>query len=250
MTARVALIALVAYPLVALGFTEVLGAPVLDALLLALLVELLPALAVAQVFVALRLEVVDRLSAYASSAVSIAVLGGAALVLGLLEGGPERLGVQSTRGDLVVGATLATLAGAGAVVGLFHLAQRAWGLAESPLLVKLLPATDRERIAFAGLSFVAGFGEEIAFRGYAIPALAPLLGGAWGAAVFTAAAFGVLHAYQGLAGMVRAALLGVVLAAPFLLLGTLWPGVAAHVIVDLVGGFWLGPRLAREGAIV
>jgi membrane protease YdiL (CAAX protease family) len=148
-----------------------------------------------------------------------------------------------TRG---VEATLATLAAAAALVGMVEAVRRGLGLAESDLLTRLLPRTPRERTLFAGLTLVAGWGEEVAFRGYAIPALAPLLGGGWGAAAFTSAVFGVLHAYQGPVGIVRAGLLGLILAVPFLVLGNLWPSVAAHVVIDLVGGLWLGPRLAKD----
>lgn len=242
----VALGGLILYPVVTLGFVEVLGASLLDALVVALLVELLPALAVAQVSVALRMDVVDRGAAYLGSAVSILVVGGLALIRGLVQGGPARLGLQGVPPATLGGATLATLAGAAVLVGLVEALRRGLGLRESALLSRLLPRTTRERVGFAGLSLVAGWGEEVAFRGYAIPALTPLFAGPWAAAVFTSAVFGILHAYQGPMGILRAALLGMILAAPFLLLGNLWPSVVAHVVIDLVGGFWLGPRLAKE----
>lgn len=231
------------FPLVALGFVGALDVSALEALLLAGLVELLPALAVAQVPLALRVETVDRMSAYTGSAVAILAMGGLSLGLGLAAGGPARLGLEGLPPDrLAFGAGAVLLAG-GLVVAVADAVRRSLGLEESPLLRRLIPRTPRERTAFVGLSFVAGFGEEVAFRGFAIPALAPLMGGLWGAAVFTSMTFGVLHAYQGPLGVLRTAAMGLVLAASFVVLGNLWPAVVAHVIIDLVGGLWLGPRI-------
>lgn len=232
------------FPLVTLGFVRVLEVSALEALLLAGLVELLPALAVAQVPLALRAGPIDRRAAYAGSAATIFVMGALSLGLGLAAGGPARLGLDPFPPARVAGGAGAVLLAAAAVLLLSEVARRGMKLDESPLLRRLLPRTARERAAFVGLSFVAGFGEEIAFRGFAIPALAPLLGGPWGAAAFTSVTFGVLHAYQGPLGIVRTATLGFVLAASFVLLGNLWPAIVAHVVIDLVGGLWLGPRLA------
>lgn len=233
------------FPLVTLGFVSALEVSALEALLLAGLVELLPALAVAQVPLALRgLETVDRMSAYAGSAVSILILGLLSLGLGLAGGGPARLGLEGLPAARLAAGTAAVLLAAGVIVASAEVVRRRLGLRESPLLRRLMPRTPREKSAFVGLSLVAGFGEEVAFRGFAIPALAPLLGGPWGAAAFTSVTFGVLHAYQGALGIARSAALGLVLAASFVLTGNLWPAVAAHVVIDLVGGLWLGPRLA------
>lgn len=110
------------------------------------------------------------------------------------------------------------------------------------MLRQLLPRSRDERKAFAVLSVAAGFGEEIAYRGYAIPVLVPLLG-VTGAAVLSSAVFGVLHGYQGVLGIFRTGAMGGMLAWGFLASGSLWPPIIAHTLIDLVAGLWLGDRL-------
>ncbi len=83
---------------------------------------------------------------------------------------------------------------------------------------------------------------RLARAGYAIPVLTPLLG-VTGAAVVSSAVFGVLHSYQGVLGMLRTAVMGGVLAWGFLASGSLWPGIIAHTLIDLVAGILLGERL-------
>ena len=100
---------------------------------------------------------------------------------------------------------LGAVAAAALVVLGIHRLRRSLGIRESPLLEELIPRTPREKRIFVILSIAAGIGEEVAFRGYALGTLAPFLGGAWGAAAFTAVVFGVLHAYQGPLGMARTA---------------------------------------------
>ncbi|HEX9887242.1 MAG TPA: type II CAAX endopeptidase family protein [Longimicrobiales bacterium] len=232
-------------PLLALGFVTRFGLPVLDAVFLALLLELMPVLAVAQIPLA-RSAPLERMPAYLGSAVTILVLGSVALGLGLRAGGGAGLGLDPfpPAGSLLVWTAGVTLS-VGILVGVFHVAGRLLDLDETSLLLALIPRTRRERLAFVGLSVAAGLGEEITFRGYAIPTLAPFVGGEWPAAVLTCLSFGVLHAYQGPVGMVRTFFLGFLLAASFLILGTLWPAIIAHILVDLVGGLWLGPWLVR-----
>ena len=67
--------------------------------------------------------------------------------------------------------------------------------------------------------------------------------GAAGAAVITTVVFGVLHAYQGWHGMVRAGLLGALLAWGFLVGGSLWPPIVAHALLDILAGIVLADRL-------
>ena len=120
------------------------------------------------------------------------------------------------------------------------------GIRESALLFHLLPRTRRERLGFLALSLVAGFCEELVFRGFLITALAAASGSMVLALVVSAVAFGVVHAYQEPSGVARATLLGLVLAAPFVITGSLAAPMLAHAAIDVIGGFWLGPRLLRS----
>jgi membrane protease YdiL (CAAX protease family) len=132
------------------------------------------------------------------------------------------------------------------VLILFHRGRKTLGVRESPILAQLLPSAPHEKGVFALLSVAAGVGEELTYRAYVIPVLALLLGSPWGAAALSSVAFGVLHAYQGWLGVLRTAVLGFLLAASFLVSGSLWPAVLAHTILDLLGGLVLGEALVTE----
>jgi len=218
------------------------------AVLLAGLLVLLPVLGLAQADLAQRPVPVRRMSAYASSAVTILVIGTLSFAAGMLDGGPERLGLGSVPIRTFVVSILAVLVAAVVVISGAELTRRWLGVGESALLATLLPRTPAERTAFAGLSLVAGWGEELAYRGYAIPALVVIGASPWAAAAVTSVAFGMVHAYQGTIGVARTAMLGMILAVPVVLLDSLWPSIVAHVMIDLVGGLWLGPRMLAEPA--
>ena len=99
-----------------------------------------------------------------------------------------------------------------------------------PLLLMLLPAT----------WLFAAFGEEFFFRGFLMTAIAEVLGGsraAWiSAVVFQAAAFGLIHAYQGPVQAISIGIGGAVYGGVFLLArGNLWPLIFAHGLTDTLG---------------
>jgi membrane protease YdiL (CAAX protease family) len=107
----------------------------------------------------------------------------------------------------------------------------------------LLPVTRREKGLYTGLSLCAGFGEELAYRGYAIPAVIVAGGSAPVALALTSTAFAVLHSYQGVLGVVRTGVVGVIMGAVFLHTGSLWPPIVGHVLIDLAVGFLLADKL-------
>jgi membrane protease YdiL (CAAX protease family) len=129
---------------------------------------------------------------------------------------------------------------------LFLLGRFRLRIRETPLLHQLLPRTGLERVVFGFLSLAAGFGEEIAFRGFAIPGLVLLTGSVEWSALISSVAFGALHGYQGWVGVLRTGVMGLVLACSFILSGSLWPGILAHVALDLISGLFLGKILLRE----
>lgn len=217
-----------------------------NALFLAVLLELLPVLAVAQVPLAAG-QALERTPAYLGSAAAILFLGWVALLLGRGTVGASAMGLDAVPARTLLLWAGVAFAGGMALVGLFHLVERLLGVEEPPLLRQLLPRTGREKLLFVGVSLSAGVGEELAYRGYAIPLLAGLVGSEWTAAVLSSGVFGFLHAYQGQVGVVRTGLMGMLLAAVFVWTGSLWPAILAHAAIDLVGGLVIGPRLLDEG---
>jgi len=216
------------------------------AICLALFLELLPALSLAQLPLADDEGPLPRIPVYVSSAAVILGIGGLGLFVGWNEFGLQAIGIQSAPWG-----SLARWTGALSVVALlllwaFFFVRKKAGLLESPLLVQLLPKTGKEKVVFVVLSFSAGIGEEIAYRGFLIPALTLVLGWTWGAALLSSAVFGLLHAYQGWLGIIRTAALGLVLAASFILTGVLWPAILAHAILDVIAGIILGESLVKE----
>jgi membrane protease YdiL (CAAX protease family) len=75
----------------------------------------------------------------------------------------------------------------------------------------LMPHTAGERTVFVGVSLTAGFCEELLYRGFLMAYLAQWLGW-WQAGIASAIVFGLSHAYQGSAGIVKTAVVGLVMA--------------------------------------
>ncbi|HEX8232253.1 MAG TPA: CPBP family intramembrane glutamic endopeptidase [Caulobacteraceae bacterium] len=84
---------------------------------------------------------------------------------------------------------------------------------------------------------LAGFGEEMVWRGYAVSRTAEILGSgrfAWAIAIVgVSVAFGLAHAYQGEAGVAQAAVQGALLGALYLATGrNLVAPIIAHVTAN------------------
>ena len=93
--------------------------------------------------------------------------------------------------------------------------------------------------ALVGAWTAAAFGEEILVRGYMMGHLARWFGGTHGgwaaAAASSSALFGVMHFYQGAAGMALTGIVGFMLAVAYLAVGrNLWVPIIAHGLIDTV----------------
>lgn len=241
MTRGVTWIGAVLFWAVQLTLLLVVGLPFVDTLLLAVLLVGLPALAIAQMPLS-EAAAIDRVPAYWGSIATLWLVGAACWLVGTRQGGPAAVGVVAIAPLPLAAWTVALTAAGLAIIVVFRGVARRWGIADSPVLLHLLPRTRGEKAVFALLSLAAGACEEVAFRGYAIPALTPAVG-LGGAVAASSLVFGVLHGYQGVLGMLRTSVMGAVLAAGFLAAGSLWPVVIAHVLIDLVSGIVLGERL-------
>lgn len=242
---RLLLAGLLLLPVTALGFTLRLDLRLVDAVLASALLVTLPLLALAQLPL-LRRAIPPRIEVYASSALTLGGLTVFALLAGFTGPGLAAMGlgpappatILRVGGGLFVACMVLTVLTLGV--------DRWLGGADSRLMERLIPRSGTEKWLFVGVSFVAGFGEEIVYRGYLLAVLSEPLGGPWMALLVSSLAFGMLHGYQGGGGIVRTALLGGILGAGLVLTGSLWPAIAAHTVVDLVGGLVLGPRVYPE----
>jgi hypothetical protein len=187
---------------------------------------------------------IPRIPAYISSIVTLWILVGLTTLV-LRSGG---LGAEELR---LVAMPLAPLAGwttASIAASLLILSLAHWlRVRESAFLLRLLPQSAVEKQVFAGLSVTAGFCEEIVFRGFLLYVLAQAFGTV-AAVTLSSAAFALAHAYQDARGAARAGLIGVILALPPVLSGSLWPSIIAHTAVDLIGGLLLKDRFTRDVA--
>jgi membrane protease YdiL (CAAX protease family) len=217
------------------------GLPLVDSILLAALLVAVPALAVAQVPLVKGLRV-ERLPAYWGSIATLWLLGTASWLVGTRAGGPTAVGLLPLPGRELATWSIGLTLGALALILVFRQMEEWTGAEESRLLRVLIPRTPREKAVFALLSLAAGVCEEVAYRGYAMTALSPLLGSA-GALGLTSIVFGALHGYQGWIGTVRTALMGALLGWGFLVTGSLWPAIVAHTAIDLLAGIVLAERL-------
>jgi membrane protease YdiL (CAAX protease family) len=124
-------------------------------------------------------------------------------------------------------------------------AESVWGAPELPSGANEI--TGNIGYALLALVFVwgfAGFGEEIAYRGYALNRGAAALGGApaafWLAAIASSVLFGYGHYYKGPGGVIDSGMAGLILAAAYLATGrNLWTCVMAHGFIDTFGVVWV-----------
>ena len=102
----------------------------------------------------------------------------------------------------------------------------------------MLPVSERERRWWILVSLAAGFCEEILYRGFITQYFSGSLGatisiGTVGAWLLASVCFGLAHAYQGLSGVVRSGLGGLLLGAIAILSGGLWVPILLHFVFDL-----------------
>jgi membrane protease YdiL (CAAX protease family) len=133
-------------------------------------------------------------------------------------------------------AAFAVLAGLGYLLGLVKPAQ----VEEAKKLASLLaPRSVAGLCMFILLSVVAGFVEEIIFRGYLQRQIGALAGNIWIGLVVSALIFGGGHGYEGTRRMVLIAVYGAMFGALALWRRSLRPGMMAHAWHDSFQGVLL-----------
>jgi membrane protease YdiL (CAAX protease family) len=213
-----------------------------------LLVVMVPALSLATTRQA-EIRALPRLAIYSSAVLSewlVTAIGGAVVMVAstkLSVAGFEVCSLAAFAG-WAAGLAGLSLAGLGAVL---MAERRGWLQEESELVRLLMPATLKEKLWAALLvAPTAGFCEEFLYRGFLLSLLSQWchsVGWGW---VLSSVVFGFAHTYQGVSGMIRVMLMGVLLAYPAVHLGSLYPSMAAHFLIDAVALVWLGPRFLRQ----
>jgi membrane protease YdiL (CAAX protease family) len=104
----------------------------------------------------------------------------------------------------------------------------------------LLPHTVAERAIWVFVATTVAFCEEVVYRGYLQTQLTAFTRRASVAVVLQALLFGIAHGDRGLAIALRFAVYGVLLGALARWRGSLFPGIACHVGIDVASGLLAG----------
>jgi len=154
--------------------------------------------------------------------------------------GPFSAWIGEAKGALGHGALWLFLGGvAGGLVGGAAIAVllRRRSPAKKPAIIgdveSLLPRNRAEGAWATLLSVNAGLSEEIFFRLLLPLLVTALTGDALTGFLGAAAAFGLVHAYQGVWGVVATGVMGLVFSAIYVLTGSLFVVIALHALVDL-----------------
>ncbi|MEV1168877.1 CPBP family intramembrane glutamic endopeptidase [Nonomuraea sp. NPDC049784] len=181
------------------------------------------------------------------------------LIICLLIGGWLLLDPRFVLSDIGFGAALAptfflVAVTAGAVVGvaLAVMTVRRRGhdlIARRPDRLLILQSS-KDLPVVLSLVVTAGVAEELFYRGFLIALFAGLLDlPTWTAVAISSIAFAFAHLYQGVQGMLRTGVIGVVLAIIYLSSGSLFVPIVLHLWLDLMSLVvvpWLVLRSSRR----
>lgn len=111
--------------------------------------------------------------------------------------------------------------------------QRQYAVAAQPLQF-MLPVGARERRWWVLVAVSAGVCEELVYRGFVLSYFGEQGFGLAGAWLLSTAAFGLAHAYQGLGGILRTAVVGGLLGLVAIASGHLALAMLLHAVIDLL----------------
>jgi CAAX protease family protein len=114
-------------------------------------------------------------------------------------------------------------------------------------LAPLAPHSLGQLAGFICLSMVAGFVEEVVFRGYLQRQIGAMTGNIYVGLIVSALIFGAGHGYQGIKNMIRIAVFGALFGILALWRKSLRPGMMVHASQDSLGGIIL--YLLQKGVI-
>ena len=112
--------------------------------------------------------------------------------------------------------------------------------------ITFLPHTDRELRGFYGVSITAGIVEEIVYRGFVLWYLGHFMP-LWAAVIVSSIAFGLAHGYQGASGALRCGLVGLAFGIVYVVTGSIWVPILAHILLDAFQGAAIRELLRSDG---
>lgn len=99
----------------------------------------------------------------------------------------------------------------------------------------MMPEDDREFRWFQAVSVTAGICEEVIYRGFLLGHVV-VLAGTVAAVLVSSVVFGLGHAYQGRAGILKITIVGLAMAGLYLQTGSLWAPIVLHIVMDITNG--------------
>jgi membrane protease YdiL (CAAX protease family) len=114
-------------------------------------------------------------------------------------------------------------------------------------VIRILPQTNREKIAFAGLCILIAVVEEYVFRGFVLLHLREWLASDGLAISLASLGFALMHGIQDRISIGAAFVLGVLFGIAVFATGSLIPSVIAHAAVNIFSGLGMLPVLKRLG---
>ncbi len=102
-------------------------------------------------------------------------------------------------------------------------------------ITSILPDSALDKGVWVLLCAVVAVSEEVTFRGYLLTRISSLAGGRlWAGVIISTLAFASGHLYQGIGGFIVIFVYGMMFAALYLGTRSLWPGLIAHFLQDVI----------------
>ncbi|MGG2106574.1 CPBP family intramembrane glutamic endopeptidase [Lysinibacillus pakistanensis] len=100
----------------------------------------------------------------------------------------------------------------------------------------IIPVTSKEKKLWNYVSLTAGVTEEIIYRGFLIFALSYIFPSfsIWLIIFFSSLLFGLAHTYQGLLGVLKTTMVGILFSGIYIGLGSILPLIVFHFLIDYV----------------
>lgn len=193
----------------------------------------------------------SRLMVYAGGGLNLILIGAITAAIDLWRNGIAVHALSSTlrARDFIIWSLGVSAASILISIGIYFLRAKL-NRPPSAIVMWLLPDAPREYVLFLILCVLVGVVEEFLFRGFAFFTLTGVLQNNALAIAIVTISFALQHGIQDAIGIIRAFVLGAVLAVPVLVTGSLLPSIAAHAIVDMFSGLYGRSLMERFGVVV